>query len=356
MVFSKDYFEAREKFREAACHPGQSFTCHQVHHLDKDKGLDVDVVRFGSLKARAVLIVSSGVHGAEGFAGSAIQTDTIANKHLGSLPEDMAVVYVHALNPYGFANLRRVNEDNVDLNRNFIDWDKLPPADHHLAAYMHRKLVPEKWENFEGNLVSILEEKGVSDFQAAITQGQYNFPDGLFYGGNGSVWSNRIWRNIVKEQASQARFIGHVDLHTGLGAYGHGEIIISGSSRSETGKRAKKWWGESVRSLADGTSVSADLSGCIELCFNSLADNRQITTAALEFGTLPVLDVLRTLAFDNWVHARCPDNTQYLEQAGAKMHAAFAPEDKAWQNMVLARGQEVLLQAKKGLEASLLPK
>ncbi len=44
-----------------------------------------------------------------------------------SVPDDLAVVLIHAINPYGFAWIRRVNEDNVDLNRNCIDFGAAIP-------------------------------------------------------------------------------------------------------------------------------------------------------------------------------------------------------------------------------------
>ena len=37
--------------------------------------------------------------------------------------DNLSIVLLHASNPYGFAWGRRVNEDNVDLNRNFVDFD-----------------------------------------------------------------------------------------------------------------------------------------------------------------------------------------------------------------------------------------
>ena len=50
------------------------------------------------------------------------------------LPKDTGASDRHAINPYGFAWTRRVTEDNVDLNRNFVDHDKAyPKNDGYLA-------------------------------------------------------------------------------------------------------------------------------------------------------------------------------------------------------------------------------
>ena len=45
-----------------------------------------------------------------------------------ALPADTGALLVHAINPYGFAWTRRVNEDNADLNRNFRDFAMPAPV------------------------------------------------------------------------------------------------------------------------------------------------------------------------------------------------------------------------------------
>ena len=89
--------------------------------------------------ADVVLLHISGTHGVEGHAGSAIQRRLLRRvSSAGSLQNYMAsiaegckdgdlvptVVLVHALNPYGFVMGRRVDQDNVDLNRNALPKEK----------------------------------------------------------------------------------------------------------------------------------------------------------------------------------------------------------------------------------------
>src|SRR5439155_11790360 len=82
------------------------------------EALGIDIAWFGASNPRRVLLHSSGLHGVEGFAGSAIQLQLLND--LPTLPKDAALIVVHVLNPYGMAWLRRFNENNVDLNRNFV--------------------------------------------------------------------------------------------------------------------------------------------------------------------------------------------------------------------------------------------
>ena len=86
--------------------------------------LATDVARFGSDSAARLLVMVSGVHGVEGFSGSATQVGWIAERRFEALPPDKAVLMIHLINPWGAAHLRRYNEDNVDLCRNFLDFSK----------------------------------------------------------------------------------------------------------------------------------------------------------------------------------------------------------------------------------------
>ena len=121
--FSSDYFTARTRFRAGVQKAGG-----QTHSISLDsKGpaneeLTIDIGWFGSENPKRVLVHESGLHGVEGFAGSAIQLQLVDS--LPKLPEDTALVIIHVLNPYGMAWLRRFNENNVDLNRNFLQGEE----------------------------------------------------------------------------------------------------------------------------------------------------------------------------------------------------------------------------------------
>src|SRR6478672_7572941 len=117
----------------------------------------------------------SGTHGVEGFCGSGCQVGFLVDRVYEGLPKTVDVALVHALNPFGFAWLRRVNENNVDLNRNFQDFTKpLPPS----PAYdeIHDILIPSDWDGedrqrADSALQTFIKEKGLPSFQAAVTGG-----------------------------------------------------------------------------------------------------------------------------------------------------------------------------------------
>ncbi len=255
---------ARARFLAAATAAGATVTSYP-HPLDGVNGepLAIDVASIGDADATSVLLIVSGTHGVEGFTGSALQHHWWEH-HRADRPDALRVVHLHAFNPHGFSWVRRVNEDNVDLNRNFIDWSQPPPANEDYGG-IAQLLVPDAWDDDtqESTLLALLayaDEVGFDRLQEIVSGGQYTHPTGVFYGGAGPVWSHRWLREHALDLVGSAERVGIVDLHTGLGPWGHGELI-SHEGRGDAGyDRSVAWWGD-VRSMTDGDSVSANLSG-----------------------------------------------------------------------------------------------
>src|SRR5919108_1006866 len=117
--FSESYAIARERWLAAARARGARVEALPLAARAPDgSALGIDIAWLGDSGPERVLVHSAGLHGVEGFAGSAIQL--VLLERLPSPPPGAAVIFVHVLNPYGMAWLRRANENNVDLNRNFM--------------------------------------------------------------------------------------------------------------------------------------------------------------------------------------------------------------------------------------------
>jgi hypothetical protein len=117
-AFSPDYHTARARFRAAATARGLR---PEALAIDIDADLTVDVVRLGDDDPSRMVVVSSGLHGVEGFLGSAIQLAILEDEPgAWRIPTGSGLLLIHALDPFGFDRLRRVDAANVDLNRNFL--------------------------------------------------------------------------------------------------------------------------------------------------------------------------------------------------------------------------------------------
>ena len=345
-AFSSDYWAAREKFRDAARASGASLN-EYVNPAPAPSGRDgkltTDVALLGPRDAGRVLLVNAGTHGVEAFAGSAIEIGFLAG--LPTLPNDVRVVIVHAINPYGFAWLRRVTEENVDLNRNFVDHDGQHPSNDAYDA-LHPALCPERWDaaalaEMERVIGEYVDKHGAFALQAVVTRGQYDHPGGIFYGGRQATWSNSTFRDILAKHVTGTRRIAFIDLHTGLGAYGDAEMIGGG------------WMGDRYGDIAatppPGKSSSAPLVGVIARAVREAAWGADVTSATLEFGTYPVRDVLHALLADNWLHAHGDVDSALGREIKADIRKRLFPDEADWKERVLAKGVEILNRALKGL-------
>ena len=231
-AFSSSYAQARGKFFAAAVAANLPVTSHAHPRAGRDgEALAMDVVLDGAPDAERLLIVSSACHGVEGYCGSGVQ---VAALHDGewrqhAQAKKVAVLYVHALNPFGFSHVRRATHENVDINRNFHDFGQPLPVNLGYRS-IHSLLLPERWPPDADNAAAIaafIEKNGAGAFQSAVSGGQHEFPDGLFVGGIEPTWSNLTIRQVLRDHGRTARKLAWIDLHTGLGPSGVGERIFS---------------------------------------------------------------------------------------------------------------------------------
>jgi hypothetical protein len=349
--FSATYAEARRKFAAASRGRGLAVETHLLpEHVGADgEPLAIDVALLGAREALGILVITSGTHGIEGYCGSGVQIALLHDEDFVRAASDAraSVAFVHAVNPFGFSHGRRVNEDNVDLNRNFRDFNLPPPAN---AAYaeVHGLLVPPTWPpsaEHEAKNAAYIAAYGVRAYQQAVTGGQYAFPDGLFYGGVRPTWSNRTVRAVLRRHSHGRKRLGWIDVHTGLGPCGHGEKIFAGRNDAQELARARAWWGSEVTSIYDESSSSAELTG---LMFNATYDecpSVECVGIGLEFGTLPLPAMLQALRADHWLNVH-PEAPPALRTAIRKqMRDAFYVDADDWKAQVYAQMQEAALAA-----------
>ena len=350
-LFSPSYRDARAHFLAAASACGASVHTQTLPLLGaQGEVLATDVAVQGPPDAAKVLMTTSAVHGIEGFCGSAIQTGLM--QHL-VLAADVAVVHVHAVNPHGFSHMRRVNEDNVDLNRNFIDFSRPLPVNADYAE-VHPLLLPAQWPpstKDRADLEALAQVWGERRLQMAITSGQYQFPEGVWFGGMAPTWSHLTFRKVLQAHLGRARHIAWIDLHTGLGPHGHGERIFACTDTGTTLQRARQWWGPAITSVETGTSKSVPLSGPIQMAIYQECPAAQYTDICLEFGTLPLAQMIMAMRADHWLalHPEAPPELRASIRAGVRR--AFDPSSADWQLQVWEQGLEAARQAIQGLSA-----
>jgi hypothetical protein len=280
-----------------------------------------------------VLLHSSGIHGVEGFAGSAIQRRVL--EALPRIPEDGALALVHVLNPFGMAWLRRVNENNVDLNRNFLrdgeDFAGAPEGYRRLEAFLNPPHPPSK-DLFRIKATWLILRHGLRPLKQAIAGGQGDFPRGLFFGGHRLEEGAAIFRDWVVRNLSTAKRVAAIDVHTGLGRPGEDTLIV-------VDRRGA--------SLKAGGNVAYPVRGSLRGMLEESLPHAAVDFVFQEFGTYGPLRVLHALREENrWHHY---GNGGLDHPAKKALKLAFCPEKESWQDSVLERGRSLFVRTAQAL-------
>lgn len=356
-AFPAKYEEARRNFCLAAEGERLPVDSHR-HALTGPFGelLACDVVWAGPRAARRVLVLISATHGVDGFCGSAIQTDWLAGGGPGHLPDSCAVMLIHAINPWGFAWLRQVTEDGINLNRNFIDFSSALPddtaystvADDVVPASLDAKILAQA----DDHLKAFIESKTEGVAEHLLASGQYSHPEGLFYGGSGPSWSRIVLESLVRDYDLAGRAsLCVVDVRSGSGPFGYGGLSSACSPESRAARMARLWFGASVSDTLSVSTLRPARYGLSDYFWHPVVGERGCMLG-LEFGTWPWTEVFAALRADHGLYRT--SRTLSWHDPGtrvvkAAVRRAFYPDTPDWQEMVMTRGRQVIRQAVVGL-------
>lgn len=354
-LFSASFESARNQFVHLASATPRLLFCDP--HVCPARGpageeLFTDVAWLGSDGASKVLVLISGTHGAEGWAGSAVQADFLhqASERGWQPPADTAVLLIHALNPWGMAWNRRCDHDGIDLNRNFIDFDQPPPANPGYLA-LRDVLMQEDGQSRREGLRLYGEKHGQTALEIAISGGQYTDPAGPFFGGFCKSHARKLIEKLINDFTLGEKQLAVIDLHTGLGPYGYGEIICDHQPDSDGTRVARNWYGDAVTLPLAGTSSSVPKLGLMDYGWHAIM-NSSSCFVTLEYGTYGTEPLFDTILADHRLHAAgsIDWSSPQTKQVKETMRRHFCPPDPQWQEMVLWRGRQVIRLALEGLQ------
>lgn len=347
--FCPTYQKARARFLSACQNtPDAALTSH-LHPLKGIAGEDLylDVAVRGDKSAENFIVVTSGTHGVEGYGGSGIQVACLVSERQPELPKGTAIILIHAVNPYGFSWTRRVNEDNVDLNRNFVDHSGANYPENDLFQELYPYAVPDIWESSsisqcDRYLEGLKQKYGDVAVRKSLTKGQYQYPDSVHYGGSAPAWSNRTLYKICEQLLSTSHRAVLIDLHTGLGPYGYGELMTPSKPGDPDFDRLSKWLGGEVHSTTAGSSDYAGSKGSILAGFRPGNEQCEWTPVGLEFGTLDWATVTHAMRADIWLHVHGTPKSPQGDQIRQQVKDAFFINEKKWKSMICDRGIDVI--------------
>lgn len=306
----------------------------------------------GSPDAEAVLVVIGGTHGIEGFTGTAVQVDwmQIIASGLIRLPGHTAMLMINALNPWGYANYRRCDGQGIDVNRNFIDFSQPLPIN---PGY--EELQPLLGIRDRDARITAMNDYclrvGQRAYEIAFSGGQFNDPVGPFYGGQGPSFSREVIESLIQHYSLARRHLAVVDVHTGLGPYGYGEVICDHPPGSEGLMTAIGWYGPGCGQPSTGNSSSVPKLGLLDYAWHQIMGPKSCFVT-LEFGTLGTAALFDTLFDEAGVWSSKQTASQHTRAGVAqRMKSHFYPSDDYWREAVIFRARQVLQQALDGVSS-----
>ena len=357
--FSSSYEEARKKFLNLSDKLGITIFSFQHPSITTESGdpLTIDASWLGPRDAKNVLVMLSGTHGPESYTGSAIQLSWLQQQEKFT-SSSLAVLNIHGVNPFGWAFCSRTNENNVDLNRNFVDFEYL--IESHPLTKPIQETLSQSTENgpnyisISFGLIKSILKNGLKSVSDSISNGQYICPEGIGYGGQTTQWSNEIVTNILKENLIEAEQVAIIDWHTGIGDYGKPCLLCFDDPSTPSYTRACSWWSKGV-DKSDQSYVSGKRPDYQGLLINSARDIAQhhgatTTSAVIEFGTYGNLRMLNALIIDRWLRSlKDHDRKNIKEIHKKKILDAFYPDDPLWRASVLNHSHRIIDEAIDGL-------
>lgn len=342
--YSPDYVTARERFRAAAQSAGATLDALALEARGpRQETLALDIARFGERGARRVLLHTSGLHGVEAFAGAAVQLAALADPP--APPAGCALILAHVLNPYGMAWLRRANENNVDLNRNFLNrgehWAGAPALYSRLEHLLNPPTAPDSdW--FRLRLAAAVLRYGPRALKQAIAEGQYEFPRGLFFGGTALEAGPRIYLDWLRRNLLRADYLFALDMHTGLGRRAEETLILDTGGGATATAELERALGRRLADPAAGQAAYRVRGGMGGALPHALPGAR-IDFVLQEIGTYPPLTVLHALREENrWHHHGKADRAHCSKQA---LLEALSPTAVDWRRRAVSQGLSLLRAA-----------
>ena len=322
--------------------------------MDASDDLYIDNIYLPSNKDKENLIVlTTGVHGMEGYIGS-VMLDVFFEEIYPTIDTDTTGILIVAnVNPYGMKYMRRYNENNVDLNRNFIlDWENFDLASNKDYPEVKEFLQPEGkignalWHEagFYLSLVKQVIVNGADKVSDALLTGQYEYPNGVYYGGKGDEKSTTYLKGVFNDCLDgEYNNIVHIDIHSGYGPR-YNMVVFNSVYDKMTEAETKKAFGYDYIIAYDSESFYATTGDTTDYFYRlaeSKNSDKNLFSTCFEFGTIgdSFVDSILSLKYtvdENRQHWYPSENKVASEVVRENYNELFYPTETQWREKTVA--------------------
>lgn len=344
--FITDYNEIRNNFMSHGLElEAEMFT----HTIDKDDDLYIDTMYIKPKNEENLILISTGVHGIEAYIGATMLEVFFAEVMPTIDLDSTGVAIVSNVNPYGVKYGRRFNENNVDLNRNFIyDWNEFNLSSNEYYPIVVDFLEPTNQIgniavhdiNFFSKLIYQAIFNGVDTVTNALLTGQYEFENGVYYGGNSDQKSTEYLKQVFDTVAdSNYKNIIYIDIHSGYGSRYDMTIFNSGFDPM-TEAEAVEAYGYNNIIAHDSPEFYLTTGDTTEYFYKTIKDHQELYATAFEFGTLgdSLLDSIFSLKYtveENQNNKNPTNNNTSQDVIDLRYMEMFFPSEVKWREIAV---------------------
>jgi hypothetical protein len=360
--FYETYDENRQQFKQLAASLQNQFEDVEISKFivksETDPDLSIDTIYIPAQnEAKRLLIMCSGIHGVEGFTGSAVQRYFMSEVLDKKVLKNMGVLLIHAINPYGFKYGRRVSENNVDMNRNFDISRELFNIKNEGYVKINQFLNPVGETNegylrngflFTKTLYYIFRYK-MKTLRQSTVQGQFEFKKGIFYGGNDFEAQNQWLERLITSKTRNYSFVFVIDIHTGYGERGKLHYLPGNVQDAERRTLLETIFKDYV---IDWPRREKDFyivrGGFRDYVGNLIPDEKKYIGIVFECGTLNShktvgsVRSLHNVILENQGFHHGYKNDEAEESVKKRFREMFFPSSKIWRSQVMKQASEIL--------------
>ncbi|GAU77445.1 M14 family metallopeptidase [Fusibacter sp. 3D3] len=334
----KSYEAAKETFK---CVIGVAREHYKIceHHSEsynENKMLTTETVYIcDSDQPDKLLIITAGMHGVEGFVGSEMINRVITKHYKTINASKTALLVVNFINPWGMKYFRRVNQENIDLNRNFLqDHNVVNPylnqVDPLINASWHGKWRGLSLIKYYFTLFKCIIDNGILNTNQAIFSGQYECPHQIYFGGLKPTLEHQNVLNMITQFSKDSvKQVIHFDLHTGYGPRSELSLINS----SYDALNPFLWKRNLKLDRVEIRDVKGDMIDYLYLLGKQ--SNKDVFHTCVEFGTLGhsiyhKFESLRVTILENSIWHQKIKPQKIKEKILKKFIGIYCPNEENW--------------------------
>jgi hypothetical protein len=327
----------------------------ETHPLKDHLDLSIDWIWAEPVKFEHLIIISTGLHGIEGFVGAAMMRVFIEEFALHLDPDHSGLLLVHTINPWGMKHHQRYNPNNVDLNRNFILDGAYDPSLNPLYPQLRHFLVPERRINsifietlrFAFHVMALIAKHGVKTGRDGILMGQYMDPDGFYFGGGHREEETGVMMGLLRGGMQKYKNVIYIDMHSGYGP--RYQMSISNPSNDPLSSEefaARHHYPLVVKANPDEFFTTlGDISAYTYHLRETEFPDRKVLATCFEFGTfgeslLAGIRSLRAEIMHKQLLNYSAKNERIARSVRKEFKELFFPVEERWREKALADGRQ----------------